>query len=59
VTVAVVANLRQEKGHLAFLEAARLVSTRLPDVRFLIIGEGPMRPRIESRIKALRLEGAV
>jgi glycosyltransferase involved in cell wall biosynthesis len=59
VTVAVVANLRQEKGHLMFLEAARLVSNRHSGVRFLIIGEGPMRPKIESRIKALQLEGTV
>ena len=59
VTVAVIANLRPEKGHLTFLDAARLVSHRLPKVRFLIIGDGPMRPRIESKIKELRLEETV
>jgi len=59
LTVAVIANLRPEKGHLNFLEAARLVSHRLPAVKFLIIGDGPMRQRIESRIKELRLEETV
>ena len=55
VTVAVVANLRPEKGHLLFLEAAQLLAKQNPYVRFQIVGDGPMRKTIETRIRELGL----
>ena len=59
VVIAVVANLRPEKGHLVFLEAAKLVSSAYPESTFLIVGEGPMRDEIESRIGQLQLAARV
>jgi L-malate glycosyltransferase len=55
IVVAVVANLRPEKGHLIFLQAASRLATENPRVRFLIVGEGPERTRIEGKIGELGL----
>lgn len=38
--VGIVANLRPVKGLDVFLKAARLVATQIPEVRFLIVGDG-------------------
>jgi len=49
--IAVVANLRPEKGHLVFLDAAQRLTKSNPQARFLIVGEGVMRERIETRVR--------
>ena len=65
ITIAVVANLRPEKGHAVFLDVAQRLADTYPSARFLIIGDGSMRYSIESKIKALgltekvRMTGAV
>jgi glycosyltransferase involved in cell wall biosynthesis len=59
VTIGVVANLRPEKGHLVFLDAARRLRDRYPDARFLIVGEGPIRRQIEDRVAELGLNASV
>jgi glycosyltransferase involved in cell wall biosynthesis len=46
--VIVVANLRREKGHDLLLDAAPLVLAARPDVRFTIVGDGPLRPSVEA-----------
>ena len=46
--VGIVAALRPEKDHANFLRAARAVVDHLPEAKFLIVGDGPMRPEIES-----------
>jgi glycosyltransferase involved in cell wall biosynthesis len=46
--VGILAVLRPEKDHATFLRAARLVSERLPDARFLIVGDGPCRAELEQ-----------
>lgn len=48
---AIVAALRPEKNHSLFLDAARLVLSRRGDARFLIVGDG------NERIKLERLAG--
>lgn len=45
--VGIVAVLRPEKDHVNFLRAARTVVDELPNARFLIIGDGPTRPKLE------------
>jgi glycosyltransferase involved in cell wall biosynthesis len=57
--IGIVAALRPEKNHCMFLDVARLVLDRLPSARFLIVGDGPERPRIESQIKNLGLSDCV
>ncbi len=48
VGIALVANLRNEKRHDVFIEAARRVAQRQPSARFFIIGDGPNRDFVEA-----------
>jgi glycosyltransferase involved in cell wall biosynthesis len=47
--VVVLSRLNRMKGVEYFLEAASLVADRLPDVRFLIVGDGAIRSELECR----------
>jgi glycosyltransferase involved in cell wall biosynthesis len=45
----------EQKNHRFLLEVAhRLLKTR-PDIHFLLIGDGPLRPEIEARVRELGL----
>src|SRR5256885_1114518 len=57
--VAVVGNLWPVKGHGTLVEAAALLRDRAPQVRFLCVGEGVMRPVLERRIRELGIEDRV
>ena len=57
--VGILAMLRPEKDHDNFLRAARLVVDRVPDAKFLVVGDGPMRPEIERLIRELDLDDCV
>lgn len=57
--VTLVGNLRPVKGLDVFLHAARTALDRHPNTRFLIVGEGPERARLEDLIRQLNLENAV
>lgn len=51
--VGILATLRDWKGHTYLFEAlARLRATH-PELRVLVIGEGPNRPKLEARVAAL------
>ena len=54
--VGAVAALTQEKGHKHLIDAAALVVRHVPDARFVIMGEGELRPALERQIKDLHLE---
>jgi glycosyltransferase involved in cell wall biosynthesis len=45
--VGIVAALRQEKNHVLFLRTAAKVLRHLPEARFLIVGDGPERKKLE------------
>lgn len=51
--IGIVGRLVPVKGHADFLEAARLVSSRVPGVRFLVVGDGELREELERRALAL------
>ncbi|MBJ8344001.1 glycosyltransferase [Antrihabitans sp. YC2-6] len=53
--VGILAALRPEKDHANFLHAARAVADAVPNAKFLIIGDGPMRPEIEELRAELNL----
>ncbi|MEW6264669.1 MAG: glycosyltransferase family 4 protein [Thermodesulfobacteriota bacterium] len=57
--VTMVAVLRSWKRHEVFLEAAAELASARPELRFLVVGEGPRRPNIEDKIKSLSLEDKV
>lgn len=54
-TVGIVAALRPEKDHETFLRAAAVVVTRMPEARFLVIGDGLRRPELERVASNLHL----
>jgi glycosyltransferase involved in cell wall biosynthesis len=49
-TVVTVANLRQEKAHEVLIEAAARLGPRHPNLRFLIVGDGPRRHALEALV---------
>jgi glycosyltransferase involved in cell wall biosynthesis len=51
-----VAALVPHKGQRYLVDAAALVVRQIPDARFLIAGEGELRPALERQIKEHRLE---
>jgi glycosyltransferase involved in cell wall biosynthesis len=51
-----IAALVPHKGQRHLVEAARLVVQRMPDVRFLILGEGELREMLERQVREYRLE---
>jgi L-malate glycosyltransferase len=51
-----VAALAPHKGQRHLIEAAALVLRQVPDARFVICGEGELRPALERQIKDHRLE---
>jgi L-malate glycosyltransferase len=57
--VVVVANLIHYKGHSYLLDALQQVRVRFPAVQALLVGEGPMRSRIEEQIARLNLQESV
>ena len=57
--VGLVGRLVPEKGVDVFLRAAALVSAVVPQARFLVVGDGPLRPDLEHRAAVLGLAGTV
>jgi len=54
-----VAHFADHKDHRTLIEAAARVAAAVPEVRFLLVGDGELRPQIERQIKDLDLEGRV
>ena len=45
-----------EKGHKHLIDAAALAVREVPDARFVLLGEGELRPALERQIKELHLD---
>lgn len=56
VVVGKVARLFHLKGHEYVIEAARRVTARNPNVRYLLVGDGLLRSRIEQQIREAGME---
>jgi glycosyltransferase involved in cell wall biosynthesis len=54
-----VARLGEQKGHLLLLEAAARLAAEGADFEIVLVGDGPLRPRIEAGIARLGLAGRV
>ncbi len=52
-----VGRFSEAKNHDFFLEVAALLAQQRPEVRFLLVGDGPLRPRIEQKAEQLGLTG--
>ncbi len=57
--VAWIGRLTDIKNPLAFVEVARILSERHPNVRFVIVGDGNLRPDVEAAIRARRLSDRI
>ncbi|MDD4239526.1 MAG: glycosyltransferase [Desulfotomaculaceae bacterium] len=57
--VGIVARLHPVKGHQYFLEAAQLVLEQRPEVRFVVVGDGPQRQVLEEMAGRLGIAGQV
>jgi phosphatidylinositol alpha-1,6-mannosyltransferase len=59
-TLLTVARLEDEyKGHDVVLRALKVVRERVPDVTWVLVGEGPLRPRLERLAVDYGVEGQV
>ena len=47
------------KNHRVFLQAAARLSRKFPNVEFLLVGDGPLRPDLEHKAAELGLQGRV
>jgi glycosyltransferase involved in cell wall biosynthesis len=54
-----IANFKAAKDHATLLRAAVLVRQERPDVRFLLVGQGPLEPEVRRLAGELGLDGAV
>jgi glycosyltransferase involved in cell wall biosynthesis len=57
--VGTVSSLTPHKGHEYLIQAASLVLDTLPAAKFLIVGDGPLRQRLEDQAKDLNIHPAV
>jgi glycosyltransferase involved in cell wall biosynthesis len=57
--VGMVGNIRAGKGHRILLEAAVRVRRIIPDVRFVLVGHGPLESQMRRRAREMDLEGTV
>ena len=51
--------LRAEKGHSIILEALETLTAEIPNIRYLIVGDGPLRKELEHRVQVKGLEQQV
>ncbi|NOT96226.1 MAG: glycosyltransferase [Nitrospira sp.] len=59
LVVGIIARLDEDKDHATFLQAARHVHAKRPDIRFAIIGDGPLRNDLSEAIVSGGMEGYV
>ena len=57
--VGIVAALRPEKNHELFLEVAARIHAQRPQAKFLVVGDGPRRAKLESLAAKLNITDAV
>lgn len=57
--VGTVANFKPHKGHVHLLDAAALVQREIPEVRFVLVGHGPLQADLQRQADRLGLDGAV
>jgi glycosyltransferase involved in cell wall biosynthesis len=57
-TVVMVGRLVQQKNPLLFVAAAAALHARMPDTRFVLVGDGPLRGRIQAAVDAAGLGAA-
>jgi glycosyltransferase involved in cell wall biosynthesis len=54
--VGIVGRFSQEKGHIYFVEAATKIIQFFKNVEFIFVGDGPLRPMIEQKVREYSLD---
>jgi glycosyltransferase involved in cell wall biosynthesis len=57
--VGTVANFKPHKGHEYMVKVAELVARERPDVRFVMVGGGPLQEQVRQQVEELGLRGTV
>ena len=57
--VGTVANFKVGKGHMHLLDAVATVSRAVPDVRFVVVGQGVLEPEVRRRATELGLDRTI
>jgi len=57
--IGIVASLTPAKDHANFLQAASIVRAEVPGTKFMLVGDGPLRPELMRRAGVLGLDGSV
>ena len=57
--VGTVSSLTPHKGHHDLLRAASLVLEEIPSVKYLLVGDGPLRERLEEQAKKANIHSSV
>ncbi|MBI5181899.1 MAG: glycosyltransferase family 4 protein [Nitrospirae bacterium] len=57
--VGMIACFKPQKAPLDFIKAAHLVHQKMPDVRFIVAGDGELRPSMEELINSLGLKDKI
>jgi len=58
-TVFTISSLKPQKGLIYFLNAAKLLLENNHELNFIIVGDGPLRKRVEKQIRFMGLEDKV
>jgi phosphatidylinositol alpha-mannosyltransferase len=59
INVLFVGRLEKRKGLTDLLQAYQYLHERVPETRLIVVGDGPLRSRVESFVEDRRLEGVV
>ena len=59
LVIGMIAGLRPVKNHSLLLQAFKEVVKKVPRAKLLLIGDGPLKESLESKVKSLRLENNV
>ena len=51
-----VSRLTEQKGHTYLIDAATRVVTEIPNAKFVLVGDGPLRSRLEDKVRARGLQ---
>ena len=54
--IGMVGRLHPQKGHQYLIEAAKIVTSRIPNSKFAIVGDGPLRHELERHAQSAGLE---
>jgi len=59
VLIGVIANLREVKNLPLFIKVAAILSKKYPDTRYIVVGDGPERDKLQTMINNFSLDGRV